>query len=60
MATAGFKMHSRMALTGSPLANNVEEYFAMIGWATPKYLGDIEEFWAEPQELPVRYSTTNL
>ncbi|KAH9906162.1 hypothetical protein F4778DRAFT_634719 [Xylariomycetidae sp. FL2044] len=44
MATAGFKTHSRIALTGSPLANNVEEYFAMIDWVAPNYLGDIKEF----------------
>lgn len=27
-----FKTHSRLALTGSPLANNVDEYYAMIQW----------------------------
>jgi SNF2 family DNA or RNA helicase len=27
-----FKTHTRIALTGSPLANNVDEYYAMIQW----------------------------
>lgn len=27
-----FRTHSRIALTGSPLANNVDEYYAMIEW----------------------------
>lgn len=35
---------SRIALTGSPLANNVEEYYALIDWIAPNYLGDHIEF----------------
>lgn len=35
---------SRIALTGSPLANNVEEYYAMINWVAPNFLGPIDEF----------------
>lgn len=27
-----FRTHTRIALTGSPLANNVDEYYAMIQW----------------------------
>ncbi|TGJ82914.1 hypothetical protein E0Z10_g5844 [Xylaria hypoxylon] len=46
VAAANFRTLSRVALTGSPLANNVEEYFAMINWVAPNYLGDILEFRA--------------
>ncbi|KAI1426151.1 hypothetical protein F5Y12DRAFT_794615 [Xylaria sp. FL1777] len=43
-AAVNFRTLSRVALTGSPLANNVEEYYAMINWVAPNYLGDIREF----------------
>ncbi|OTA93236.1 hypothetical protein M434DRAFT_49930, partial [Hypoxylon sp. CO27-5] len=43
-ATAHFKTHSRIALTGSPLANKVEEYHAMINWVAPNYLSNIRDF----------------
>jgi superfamily II DNA or RNA helicase len=46
-AASQFRSRSRIALTGSPLANNLEEYFAMIDWVAPKYLGDIVEFRAK-------------
>ncbi|KAI0165776.1 hypothetical protein GGR57DRAFT_135582 [Xylariaceae sp. FL1272] len=46
-ATASFRTLTRLALTGSPLANNVEEYFSMINWVAPNYLGDIKEFRAQ-------------
>lgn len=39
-----FKTRSRIALTGSPLANKVEEYFSMINWISPGFLGDSDEF----------------
>ncbi|KFA68766.1 hypothetical protein S40285_01191 [Stachybotrys chlorohalonatus IBT 40285] len=39
-----FRTRSRIALTGSPLANNVEEYHAMIDWVAPNYLGPHDEF----------------
>lgn len=38
------KTRSRIALTGSPLANHVEEYYHMIDWVAPNYLGPIAEF----------------
>ncbi|KAI0114866.1 hypothetical protein F4814DRAFT_439957 [Daldinia grandis] len=38
------KTLSRIALTGSPLANRVEEYHAMVNWIAPNYLSDISEF----------------
>ncbi|KAI1116138.1 hypothetical protein F5Y14DRAFT_87382 [Nemania sp. NC0429] len=47
VAAANFRTLSRVALTGSPLANNVEEYYSMINWVAPNYLGDIGEFRAQ-------------
>ncbi|KAI1457180.1 hypothetical protein F4805DRAFT_196454 [Annulohypoxylon moriforme] len=47
IATRNFKSHSRIALTGSPLANNVDEYHAMINWVAPNYLSDLREFRSE-------------
>ncbi|KAI2630567.1 hypothetical protein GGS21DRAFT_524910 [Xylaria nigripes] len=47
VAAANFRTLSRVALTGSPLANNVEEYYSMINWVAPNYLGDIREFRAQ-------------
>lgn len=41
---SAFKTTRRIALTGSPLANNVEEYFSMIDWVAPNYLGPLPEF----------------
>ncbi|OAA69432.1 SNF2-related protein [Cordyceps fumosorosea ARSEF 2679] len=38
------KTSNRIALTGSPLANNVEEYYAMINWVAPNFLGPLQEF----------------
>ena len=36
----------RVALTGSPLSNNLDEYYAVIDWIAPKYLGDHIHFKA--------------
>ncbi len=47
IATSSFRTRSRIALTGSPLANNVEEYHAMINWVAPNYLSDLREFRSE-------------
>lgn len=38
------KTRSRIALTGSPLANNVNEYYSMINWVAPGFLGKKEDF----------------
>ncbi|RPA82558.1 hypothetical protein BJ508DRAFT_85839 [Ascobolus immersus RN42] len=43
-AAAAFKTTSRVAMTGSPLSNNLEEYYSMIDWIHPGYLGPIKEF----------------
>jgi superfamily II DNA or RNA helicase len=39
-----FRAKARIALTGSPLANNVEEYYSMINWVAPNFLGPLQEF----------------
>lgn len=41
-----FKSMNRIALTGSPLANNLEEYHSLIDWIAPNYLGTRIEFKA--------------
>jgi SNF2 family DNA or RNA helicase len=51
---SGFKTTSRIALTGSPLANNLEEYHTMIDWIARGYLGDIVQFRAKYSE-PISY-----
>lgn len=40
------KSMTRIALTGSPLANNLEEYHSLIDWIAPGYLGTPIEFKA--------------
>ncbi|KAF0645922.1 hypothetical protein FPSE5266_01112 [Fusarium pseudograminearum] len=44
IACSRFQTKSRIALTGSPLSNNVLEYFAMIDWVAPNFLGPYSEF----------------
>ena len=46
-AASRFKTTSRIALTGSPLANNLEEYHTMIDWIAPGYLGTMVQFRAK-------------
>lgn len=46
-ASIGFRSKSRIALTGSPLANNLADYYAMIDWIAPGYLGDFVQFRAK-------------
>lgn len=41
-----FVSPSRVALTGSPLSNNLNEYYAVIDWIAPNYLGDHVQFRA--------------
>jgi SNF2 family DNA or RNA helicase len=61
-ATAQFRTHSRIALTGSPLANNVLEYHSMINWVAPNYLSDLKEFrqdYAVPIEAGLSSDSTS-
>jgi len=49
-----FDTTTRLALTGSPLANNLTEYYAMIDWIAPGFLGDFDHFkiaYKEPIEV---------
>lgn len=61
-AASQFRSRSRVALTGSPVANNLEEYHSMINWVAPGYLGPQVEFrakYVEPiQEGLYQDSTT--
>jgi SNF2 family DNA or RNA helicase len=43
-AAANFRTMNRIAMTGSPLTNNVMDYYSMINWVAPNYLADIAEF----------------
>ncbi|CAK7236805.1 hypothetical protein SBRCBS47491_009762 [Sporothrix bragantina] len=42
--TKNFRTSARIAMTGSPLANSVTEYHAMINWVAPNYLAARDEF----------------
>ena len=44
------KTKSRIALTGSPLNNNLGEYHSLIDWIAPGYLGEASEFKATYEE----------
>ncbi|KAI9811959.1 MAG: hypothetical protein M1826_002993 [Phylliscum demangeonii] len=43
-AASQFKTKSRIALTASPLNNNTGEYYHMVNWIAPGYLGPQSEF----------------
>lgn len=38
-AASLFRSNSRIAMTGSPISNHLSEYYAMIHWIHPDYLG---------------------
>jgi superfamily II DNA or RNA helicase len=45
--------HARVALTGTPVENNLSELWAILDWTTPGLLGSETEFrtrWAQPVE----------
>ena len=50
MIAQRFKTRSRIALTGSPLNNHLEEYHAMVEWIAPGYLGDLVQFKSKYSE----------
>lgn len=43
-AVLEFSTATRIALTGSPLANHLSDYYAMINFVAPGYLGGADEF----------------
>jgi SNF2 family DNA or RNA helicase len=43
-ACRSFRSMSRIAMTGSPLSNNLIEYWTMIDWIDPGFLGPQKEF----------------
>ncbi|KAL8918969.1 MAG: hypothetical protein Q9172_005192 [Xanthocarpia lactea] len=45
-----FSSRSRIALTGSPLSNSLSEYYALIEWIAPGYLGEPTEFRSRYEE----------
>ncbi|KAK1062058.1 hypothetical protein LTR74_010605 [Friedmanniomyces endolithicus] len=48
---SNFRTHTRIALTGTPMSNDVDEIYALISWVAPDYLGDFRWFqyhFAEP------------
>ncbi|KAL3437600.1 P-loop containing nucleoside triphosphate hydrolase protein [Aspergillus tetrazonus] len=45
-AAMQFRSKSRIALTGSPLANNLGDYYTMVNWISYDYLGSFLEFKA--------------
>lgn len=52
-ATANFRTANRIAMTGTPLANNVGDYYAMINWVAPNYLGSPKDF-TKDYEKPIK------
>jgi SNF2 family DNA or RNA helicase len=52
-SVSNFRTKSRIALTGTPLANNVTDYYNMINWISHNYLGPVKEFNQE-FETPIR------
>ncbi|KAK2744994.1 hypothetical protein FQN57_004124 [Myotisia sp. PD_48] len=61
-AATRFKTKSRIALTGSPLANNLTDYYSMIDWISPGYLGNFIQFKAkyiEPIEAGLYADSTS-
>lgn len=60
-AAAMLESKSRIALTGSPLANNLMDYYAMVNWISPKYLDELAVFKAkylEPIEQGLFFDST--
>jgi SNF2 family DNA or RNA helicase len=54
---------SRVALTGTPVENNLSELWAILDWTTPGLLGSLGSFrkrWADPIELEASQSATRL
>ena len=51
LAASLIKTETRVALTGTPMSNDVQEIYALVSWIAPGYLGNNAEFkdrYAEP------------
>ncbi|KAJ0420857.1 P-loop containing nucleoside triphosphate hydrolase protein [Aspergillus carlsbadensis] len=60
-AAMKFRSKSRIALTGSPLANNLVDYYTMVNWIADGYLGHMVEFkanYVEPIEQGLYLDST--
>jgi SNF2 family DNA or RNA helicase len=44
IAATRIKTSARIALTGTPMSNDVPEIYALVNWVAPNYLGDSREF----------------
>jgi SNF2 family DNA or RNA helicase len=44
VAAARMKTPTRIALTGTPMSNDVPEIYALVSWVAPDYLGKSDEF----------------
>ena len=54
---------SRVALTGTPVENNLSELWAILDWTTPGLLGSLGSFrkkWGDPIEVEGSQSATRL
>ncbi|KAF2404373.1 hypothetical protein EJ06DRAFT_546279 [Trichodelitschia bisporula] len=72
IAMRSFQTKFRVALTGSPLSNNLKEYHALVDWVAPGYLGPAREFnanyvkpiadglYAESSKAELRYAMVRL
>ncbi|RHZ44408.1 putative SNF2 family helicase/ATPase [Aspergillus thermomutatus] len=61
-AAVQFRSKTRIALTGSPLANNLTDYFTMVDWIAKGYLGEFPEFkanYVEPIEEGLYVDSTH-
>jgi len=55
--------HARVALTGTPVENNLSELWAILDWTTPGLLGTLGAFrsrWAQPIETGERTTARQL
>ncbi|KAK5711856.1 hypothetical protein LTR15_012200 [Elasticomyces elasticus] len=55
-AVAKFQTHTRIALTGTPMSNDVDEIYELVSWVAPDYLGDPSWFRANFAE-PIKEGT---
>ncbi|KGO58488.1 Helicase, C-terminal [Penicillium expansum] len=43
-AASRLRTRKRIALTGTPISNGLEDYYWMVDWVAPQYLGDFADF----------------